>query len=491
MDSATVRGITAVLRFVGNCFRSSIFGRILCRKESIDTYADTSVFYRGVCAVWGGICRFFGRIYGALRRVNTGSVNNRFFENVLQKSYIFHGEALLSIFICAIFIVPHDFWNNMYATIAAAILAVIYFLCVLSGRKDIGKNAQGLWFPFVLFIFATGVSVIGSRAMGDSIRVLIFFVTAFMMCLVVYGFFTSYEKLEKLLGFMVLCVGITACIAVVQRITGVEADASLTDMNLNAGMPGRVPGTLGNPNNYAEFLMLFIPFGFAWSLNQEKGGRKALGMLAVILGVVALLLTYSRSGWLAFAVAAVIFVALYNWKLLPILFIIGILCIPLLPESILNRILTIGNLEDSSSSYRIDIWTGTLRMLREGYWFEGTGLGAEAFTSVYRKFGVGESVVAPHSHMQFMEILAEMGIIGLVSLLWYSISLARRAAVHGTAKNVNKKLRTVLCAAAASVTGITAIGFAEYTWFYPRVMLAFFIAAGITMAAVRAAKTQK
>jgi len=99
--------------------------------------------------------------------------------------------------------------------------------------------------------------------------------------------------------------------------------------------------------------------------------------------------------------------------------------------------------------------------------------------------------VAPHTHMQFMEMLAELGILGLLSLLWYSISLSRRTAVSA-AGSACRKMRNVLCAAAASMAGITAIGFVEYTWFYPRVQLAFFIAAGIAMAAVHiAGKEQK
>ncbi len=489
MDSAIIRGITSAFGFVGRAARESVPGKILCREGSIDGYTSSSRFYGGISAVWNGILRFFGRIYEWFRRLNTESVNRKFFDNTIQGSFTFHLESLLALGVFAIFVVPHDFWNNLYGTILVFALFAVYFLCLLSGRQDLGKSATGLWFPLLFFVFTTFLSVVGSPTMGDSIRVLLFFITAFLLCLLTFGTFSSYEKMERLLTFMVLAVGLTAVYGIVQRALGVEADASLTDLELNADMPGRIFSTLGNPNNFAEFLMLFTPFVFAWTLNGEKSGRRAFGLLVIALAVVALLLTYSRSGWLAFLVAAIVFVALYDWKLLPVVFLIGILCIPLLPESILNRILTIGNLQDSSSSYRVDIWTGSLAMLRDGYWFAGTGLGSGAFTSVYPAYAIGESRVAPHTHMQFMEILAEMGIIGLVAILWLSVSLVRRTAVH--AARAKGKIRTVLCAAAASMAGITAIGFVEYTWFYPRVMLAFFVSAGISMAAVKIAKAQK
>ncbi|MBQ7033664.1 MAG: O-antigen ligase family protein [Clostridia bacterium] len=491
-QSAVIRAIEVAVGAVGRALRGSIFGRILCRETSIDSYTGTSVLYRGMGVVREGITGFFTRMYGKLRSVNSGSLNMRLYEKTLGGSFLFHLESLLAVFVLLIFILPHKMWNNLYATALTALLTVVYFLCIISGRKDMEERPKGgLWFPLLFFMFAVVLGTIGSPTPGDSIRVLAFFVTAFLLCVVVRGTLSSYAKIDFFLRGIVLALLLTGAYAAVQRVMGVAADASLTDLELNRNMPGRVFGTLGNPNNFAEFLMLFIPFALAFSINQERKGWRVLGIAAVIVGTVALVLTYSRSGWLAFALAAVVFIALYNWRLLPILFLVGVLCIPLLPQTVLNRILTIGNLADSSSSYRVDIWTGSLRMLRDGYWFAGTGLGAGAFTSVYPAYAVGTSGVAPHTHMQFMEMLAELGILGFLSLLWYSISLSRRTAVSAAA-TVSRKMRNVLCAAAASMAGITAIGFVEYTWFYPRVQLAFFIAAGIAMAAVHiAGKEQK
>ncbi|MBQ7037264.1 MAG: O-antigen ligase family protein [Clostridia bacterium] len=489
MDSCIIRAVSAVLDFIGRSFRGSVLGKIFCREKSVDAYAEGSVFYGALDRLWQGILRFFGRIYEKIRQLNTESVNRKIFDSAVMGSYVLHMETLLAVAVFVIFAVPHDFWNNLYASVLAAGLFLVYFLCILSGKKELGRSVKGIWLPFLFFIFITLYSVIGSLDVGDSIRVAVFFVTAFLLCILVSGTCKNEESIRKLLSFMALAVFVTAAYGIVQRVLGVEADASLTDLELNANMPGRVFSTLGNPNNFAEFLMLFTPFTFAWMLTEKHAVKKGFGFLAVILAVLALLLTYSRSGWLAFLVAVLVFIALYNKKLLPIVILVGILCIPLLPESILNRILTIGNLEDSSSSYRVDIWTGSIAMLRDGYWLYGTGLGAGAFTTVYPGYAIGESRVAPHTHMQFMEMLAEMGILGLLAILWFSVSLVRRTAVWaGKAKG---SLRAVLCAAAASMAGITAIGFVEYTWFYPRVMLAFFICAGIAMAAVKLAKEQK
>ena len=52
-----------------------------------------------------------------------------------------------------------------------------------------------------------------------------------------------------------------------------------------------------------------------------------------------------------------------------------------LPETIINRFLSIGNMADSSTSYRVYIWLGTIAMLKD-YWFCGIGPGAAAFNQV-------------------------------------------------------------------------------------------------------------
>lgn len=489
MDAKIVRAFSAALDFIGRSFGESIFGKIFCRKESTDSYKEGSFFYGVFDRIWQSVLRFFGRIYDFIRRVNTESVNRKIFDSAVMGSYTFHMETLLAIVVCIIFLIPHDYWNNLYASILVLALFGVYFLCLLGGKKELGKSAKGVWLPFLFFAFITLFSVIGSLNVGDSIRVAVFFVTAFLLCLLVQGTCKKEENLSKLLSFMAVAVFVTAAYGIVQRILGVEADASLTDLDLNANMPGRVFSTLGNPNNFAEFLMLFTPFTFAFVLTEKNTLKKGFGLVATAMAVLALLLTYSRSGWLAFLVAVLVFIALYNKKLLPLVFLLGLMCIPLLPESILNRILTIGNLEDSSSSYRVDIWTGSIAMLRDGYWLYGTGLGAGAFTTVYPSYAVGTSRVAPHTHMQFMEMLAEMGILGLLAILWFSVSLVRRTAVW--AGKTEGSLRAILCASAASMAGITAIGFVEYTWFYPRVMLAFFVCAGIAMACVKLAKEQQ
>ena len=54
--------------------------------------------------------------------------------------------------------------------------------------------------------------------------------------------------------------------------------------------------------------------------------------------------------------------------------IIALIAAPfVLPQTILERFMSIGNMQDTSTSYRVYIWLGTIAMLKD-YFFCGIGL---------------------------------------------------------------------------------------------------------------------
>ncbi len=487
-DSRLYGAILSVVLAFSDSFATSKTRRVLIGKNEIEDYADTSLFYRLISGLSKSIIGLFTGIFGKIGDSYGDSTIKKiydvFFKRDFHENYL-HFTAFVTVFI---FVIPHNFWSNTFGMLFAVILFGLYIVALCGKRKEFvpGTNANRLWFSMLVFGISLLVSCFVSYDVADSIRVLLFFITSFMLCFVIAASVKDADGLNVITGFMYGALMITSAIAVVQRILGVEADASLTDLTLNEDMPGRVFSTLANPNNFAEFLVLFMPFAFAFALNMKKKKQSGIYIAGMVLPLVAILLTYSRSGWIALAIAAIIFIAFYEKKYIPLFIVVAILAIPFIPQNILNRILTIGNLEDSSSSYRVDIWTGCLKMLKE-YWFTGVGLGTGGFAEIYPPFAVGESGVAPHSHMHFMEMLCELGVLGFVSYICMTFTLIKRSFV-ATSRKVPEEIRNVAVASAASMTGIVMIGCFEYCWFYPRVMFAFFVCAGVAMATHRAAK---
>ena len=80
---------------------------------------------------------------------------------------------------------------------------------------------------------------------------------------------------------------------------------------------------------------------------------------------------------------------------------------------VLRRFLSITNLFDSSISYRIYTWRGTLNMIGD-HWFQGIGYGNDAFATVYPNYAYAGMESAQHSHSLFLQIIATMGVVTLV-----------------------------------------------------------------------------
>ena len=489
MQSKIYKVLYSVVNFFAKSYAESKVRLCLIGKADLENKAKDSAFYRvfgkTVNLLIGISVRFFKALSTGYPESALKKVYDRFFEHSFAQNYVYF-ISFVSVFI---FVIPHNFWSNTFGLFFAVVLLGLYLIALAGGKKEYlpGRNAEKIWFSFIFFGFCLLLGCGISYDTADSIRVLIFFITSFVLCFTICASLRNKDGLNVICGFMYFALMVTSLFAIIQRILGVEADAALTDLELNEGMPGRVFSTFGNPNNFAEFLVLFMPFAFAFALNRKKGSRERLLLVSgMLLPLISILLTYSRSGWIALAIAAVIFVSMYDKRLIPVFVVVGILAIPFIPQNILNRLLTIGNLEDSSSSYRVDIWTGCMKML-EKYWFTGIGLGTGGFAEIYPGYAVGESAVAPHSHMHFMEMLIELGALGFVSYVCMTFTLIKRSFVAASRK-VPQEIRNVAIAAASSMTGIVLIGCFEYCWFYPRVMFAFFVCAGVSMAAYRLAK---
>lgn len=481
----TSKGVSAL----GRLWKNSGVYSFFAKDSRLEPKIQSSALYSFVDWIVQGVLGWFTKIYRKLRSYNENSVNGTLYERFVRGSFVCSLNGLLAIFIFCVAMIPHTMWNNMYMLLGAVGISGLYFLVLLSQGK-LGKSVKGIWLPLLIFMMAAVSGVLVSHAKGDSVRVFMFFLASFLICLNIYGSVDSYEKMKQFMTLVFVGILLTSVYAFYQRVTGVEISASLTDLTLNKDMPGRVFSTMGNPNNYAEFLVLLLPFCFAYALNAKTLGKKTLLLAFCMLPVGALLMTYSRSGWISFAIALVVFAWFYNKKLIPIMILVGMLCVPLLPSSIINRILTIGNMKDSSSSYRLLIWEGVLRMLGNGYALQGIGLGPSSFSIVYPPFAEARAAVAPHSHMLYLEILVEMGVIGLVSFVWFVCALVRRsgAAVH---RAVQPEVKNMLIAGVSALSGIAFISMVEYVWFYPRVMFTFFVAAGLTMAMIRIAQREE
>lgn len=415
-----------------------------------------------------------------LVRLSEGSFAGAFLKTTFGR--LGYSKSLAVLF-SLMFLCYSTWWNNLYALAVAIILFVVL---IYKYKADPIKPSQ-LDFFMVLFGISIVLGVFASSDKADGIRIALIAVTALIFMLVTAMFLDGEQKVKNFLKIMSVTLAVTAIIAVIQRIIGIEVDDEFVDLTLNAGMPGRVFSTMENPNNYAEFLVLFMPFMFALFIDAKGWEKKLFWAVLAVIGFVALIMTYSRACYVAIALAVVVFVLIYDYKLIFPLICLAVVAVPFLPETVMNRILTIGSLEDSSNSYRLYIWDTCIKLI-VNYGVSGLGTGPVAFAKYYKPISHEAAIKAPHSHMLYMELVLEYGILGFIGFFGYYIRIIREA--FRSLKIANKNQRAFVASGVSALIAICFVSAAEYIWFYPRDMFAHFIVMGVLIAIVRNIKKE-
>ena len=363
-------------------------------------------------------CALFKAVYRAGKRVWDASLFCRLIGALGGASFLF-----LGLFMMVMLMTPHAMWNNVYGLMGAVALTGLFVVGSASRPKHrLELDTLG---PYMtLYMAFICIALAGSLSTRLSLRFFAFHLTGFLLVLLVVSMVRKYEQLQLMVALAVLGLSVAALYGCYQSYIGVDIVASQQDMNLNQGMPGRVYSFFDNPNNFAEQLAMLLPLNLALFLNSRWRG-KLLSLLSLGVGLVAIGATYGRASWIGLAGAVLVFLALLNWRWVPVFLLVGLAAIPFLPETIYNRILTIFNAgEDSSVQYRFGIYE-TTRNLMEDYWARGVGLGTDVMKKVFQTYPTNFDGSYPvHTHNNYLQMWGETGILGLLaylSLLLYQL----------------------------------------------------------------------
>lgn len=289
------------------------------------------------------------------------------------------------------------------------------------------------------------------------------------------------EQLYALLKVFVISGALVALYGVMQYLFGWTTSNAWIDEQMFEDSTMRVYSTLGNPNVLGEYLLLVLPVAAVYMLKYKLKELPKYTYAAMFLVLaLCLVLTQSRGCWIGFIISVFIFVTFYEgklWGLIPV-----VLCILpfVLPQTIIDRILSIGNMNDSSTSYRVYIWMGTLGLLRY-FWIGGIGMGEMAFAKVYPFFSYN-AIIAPHSHNTFLQLTVEAGIGALIVFLAMNIIFAKKMSDTyrlGEKKSFDSAMSLALT---SGIIGFLAQSMFDYTFYNYRVMAVMFMVLAVGMA---------
>lgn len=340
-------------------------------------------------------------------------------------------------------------------------------------------DGMGLGLIGLLILFF--ISSVTSFAPLNSLSVWALYLIFMSFYFVIINTVKNKKQLYGLLKIFVIAGAFVALYGLLQYVFGWNTSNAWIDETMFENDTMRVYSTLENPNVLGEYLLLVLPIAgvFLCQYKARQLPKWVYGGITVLL-FLCLILTQSRGCWLGFVLAAAVFVTFTNgrwWGLLPI----ALAIVPfILPQSVVERLMSIGNMEDSSTSYRVFIWFGTLAMLKD-FWIGGIGMGEKAFNSVYPFYSYN-AIIAPHSHNLYLQLITESGICTLIVFLVVMVVFIKKMVVVYR-RDDKKSLNSMMAMAFVSgLLGFLLQSMFDYTFYNYRVMAMFFMFLAMGMA---------
>lgn len=339
---------------------------------------------------------------------------------------------------------------------------------------------DGVGVALVLFLAVLLVSCVFSFARMSSLVVWAMYFVFVTFYFTVINTIDTKEMLTGLIRLFVISGAFVALYGVMQYVFGWTTTNAWIDEEMFEGDTMRVFSTLANPNVLGEYLLLVLPPAIVFFL-KDKAKTLSKWVYLAISGLVflCLILTQSRGCWLGFMVSAAIFITFYEgrlWALVPL----ALCALPfVLPQTVIDRLLSIGDMGDSSTSYRVSIWLGVMGLLKH-YLAGGIGMGETAFSHVYPLFSYN-AIVAPHSHNTYLQLLVEGGIPALA--VFIAVVVLAFKGSHKVYRNYEKKSyeSVMVLGLCSGLAGFLFQSMFDYTFYNYRVMAVFFMVIAIVM----------
>jgi O-antigen ligase len=321
------------------------------------------------------------------------------------------------------------------------ISAVVLYAILLYERytnPDISRihyNKTLMWTQ-ILFMVAGLVSLVNAE---DAVLVfyemvkltVLFFFSLLMMNL------KDERQLRTVLFFLSAGVVAQALLALYQYKTGrslglkVFGEQALVQQYLGY-MTSRATGTIGHPNILAYYFEILLPLLFALFLVEERKLVQSWYFLAVVMGVLGLLITLSRAGWITVPISfTLVFVSLlkdrwHHWRTIFQIFL-GALCLIVFFYFFFPTIEKRYTFEDrGAASQRMPLNRAAMSIISQ---FPVFGVGLNNLGEVYRRYDTTGAATrirgpAPHIvHNLYLAVWADVGTVGFAAFVVFLVSI--------------------------------------------------------------------
>lgn len=325
-------------------------------------------------------------------------------------------------------------WSIFIVETGAVLLTGLWL-----AKQYVDGEINVLWNPLFLPMAAFGILIVlqivlkVSAYRHDTISGLLLYCAYALLCFLATQTLMRSSQARNVAAVLAIYGILVASFALLQ---GVSPNGKLYWLRVPR-MGGRIYGSYVNHNHYAGLMELLVPIPLIISLSRlaSEKVRIAAGIAAAIM-VGTIFLSGSRGGMLAIFVELAIFAIVLLRQKKTLRFTLGIGTFAVVLVSLLvwlggkelsTRVASISTEArgEISGGMRLSIDHDTVQMFRYRPIF-GWGLGTfpvvyPQFRSFYTNFFVNEA------HNDYLQLLAEMGVLGFGTLIWFLVVVYRRA----------------------------------------------------------------
>jgi O-antigen ligase len=286
---------------------------------------------------------------------------------------------------------------------------------------------KGITIPALTFLFATPVSAFQATDVWFTITTLFLTLQFVLMYFYLINHLNSWADVRLVVTTLAACLLLESILMLLQFYGSLKLSALDTRaFAVGSGITGatdRVGGTFGGPNVAATFLGASLAITFAALLSDNRIVNKRLAFVAIVLGIMALVMTQSRGGWIATAVALLIIAVQSLRRCVDRRIILRLLGVALVMGIGFSKYIVERFTTDDHYSAESRLWHSELALnVIEEHMFTGIGANNQRFVvddDTYKPLEMmGWDTSSTTIHNTYLATWVELGLPGLMIFIW-------------------------------------------------------------------------
>jgi O-antigen ligase len=315
----------------------------------------------------------------------------------------------------------------LHLVVPALAFGLLAYVLLVSRPEGVGRSR---WFTASILLFVAVALASSMQALqpSSSVSKVAILLTASAVFLSITQACRERRQLLVVVAGAVLALFLAGTQGVLQHYSGQFGEFGFV---ADGSVLGRVQGSFGHPNQYGGFIAVLIPLAIAVLATRRLSPTlRWLSAAALGTALLALVFSYARGAIAALVLGSLIWLAFMRPRLAALVTVtVAVAAIALAPAALKERFDPQGASGDVP--LRTDIWTSAIDIYTA---HPVLGIGVGNFSNAYAELPSTQSTASqrrllhqeqlltpPHAQNQYLNILAEEGLIGVVAFALLAI----------------------------------------------------------------------